>query len=325
MALVYRLWWIGGLALLSLMTIALALDWAGCLQFIFVMLFVAWALPTFVWALFLAWTRLTYRVSVRLLISYLLVAVLPFPLLLTLAGFGSYLLIGQYTSSSLEALLSQVEERLADHAEDVLVGPEIDLLEHLSRGPHMPRGLEALTEQVGWMLVENGEVVASAGRVQRDDESWVPAVPQWSQEAVTSGPFWGALGPVVGAVAQRGDRQVAVWLPLGEEASRVFSEGRWFEASFLRELAEIESRGNGITFSGGFEEADQDVVASGDEGLSTALEGSGWLDKRWIFFLRMSPEPRSWSTGTALDEQSSVTLLTTSPREALGHLFRSPY
>ena len=105
------------------------------------------------------------------------------------------------------------------------------------------------------------------------------------------------------------------------------SDGRWYEARFLRELTQIESRGDGIRFSTDLDDSAEEVEASGSQegGLSTALEGSGWWDKRWIFFLRLSPEPREWSSGRALEERSSVTLLTTSPHEALAHLFRSPY
>ena len=350
-----RVWRITGAVLTTLLALFSALPGAGCLQFLIGLLFVSWLLPTLLWVVYWLWTHLTYRVGVRLLISYLLVALLPFPLLLTLAGFGAYLLIGQYTSSSLDQLVEGIEERLEELVEDAEPLPRPAALETLREGPRFPNDLPELRGQTAWMLVERGRVVerspepprvratdaaegadgaeGDGGEPVRASPEPLPA-PSWLESGLESGPFVTPRGPVLAAISRRGERTVAVWLPLGAAASEVVSRDRWFEARFLREAAQIEDQDRGFVFRTDVDSDEDDENGSGsgdlglDEqggGLSTALSGEGLWEKRWVFFIRLSPEVRDWRSGEVLEQQSNITLLTTSPREALSHLFRSPY
>ena len=82
-----QIWWAIGLSLM----LVLVFLWAarsigagsvpgyGCLLVFLWFLFLLWFLPTFLWFLIWLWNRLTYRVWVRLLISYLLIGIVPIP------------------------------------------------------------------------------------------------------------------------------------------------------------------------------------------------------------------------------------------------------
>ena len=73
-------------------------------------LFLAVAVAVFLGLRWL-WRRLTYRVSVRLFLSYLLIGLVPFPLLGLLGIISGYVLVGQYGSIR----VGQENEKLLEH------------------------------------------------------------------------------------------------------------------------------------------------------------------------------------------------------------------
>ena len=59
---------------------------------------VFWAIPLVFVGVRWLWRKLTYRVGVRLFLSYLLIGIAPFPLVAVLAAVAGYIAVGQYAS-----------------------------------------------------------------------------------------------------------------------------------------------------------------------------------------------------------------------------------
>ena len=338
-----RLWWGTG-ALLFLLVWLLGLAGVlGCLRVLLIIVLVMWSLPTMGWLIIWLWTRLTYRISVRLLISYLLIGVVPVPVILALLIGGGYILLGQYTSTALGDLSLQLEHGLSQFARETIA---------TGRAPatvDLPDDLSALSDRRGWLL-------ASGGRVRSSSEEPLD-LPTWAEEGGVSGYFITRSGPVLAAVERRGDRVAAAWIPLDVNSSRAISRGRWFEASFLAEPVSIDQDDGGFSMRqvdfevNGDDESDEegaqtpsaaeaageeerDAAGEGDDDSAEAddpplfenvLSGEGFFGRRWVFFMRLSPEPRYWENGDLLESQSLPALLNTSPREAVDHLFDTPY
>ena len=93
-----RWWWIGGailIALAGLLSLVAPDSELGEVLFAFSILWVFTSSLNLVWRL---WKWMTYRVGVRLAMTYLLVGVLPVFFAAGFAAIGLYILIGQYTS-----------------------------------------------------------------------------------------------------------------------------------------------------------------------------------------------------------------------------------
>ena len=93
-----RLWLVAGLALvLALVALSALAPDAPLFGFVVAVLWL-WAAIGIAVLLWRSWRWLTYRVSVRLLLSYLLLGVTPFLICLALGGVILYMAMGQYTS-----------------------------------------------------------------------------------------------------------------------------------------------------------------------------------------------------------------------------------
>jgi hypothetical protein len=120
-----------------------------------------WVVVSVVVGCWLLWRWLTYRVSVRLLLSYVLIGVSPFLFCAMFGGFVLYLLMGQYTSVRLGTEMDGVVRVLDRDCERVLEAYQrtdlegaTALLEDLAerRYPPVPR--------VSWVARLGGELLA---------------------------------------------------------------------------------------------------------------------------------------------------------------------
>jgi len=76
--------------------------------------------PLVFWGVRWVWRKLTYRVGVRLFVSYLVIGLTPFALFACLAFLVGYLLVGQYGTVSVRNRLALQTERFAGVAADAL-------------------------------------------------------------------------------------------------------------------------------------------------------------------------------------------------------------
>lgn len=338
-----RSWWGAGIALLvaRVLTGWLAPGAAGATPL--TVLLILWAIPSSVLLLVRAWRRLTYRIGVRLFLSYLLIGVMPFPLMLAALGLGGYLLAGQYTSVRYAELLRGTRAELERLAEVALLTGQFSGADAgaavLAAGPRLHPDVLSPVE---WLYSDSGGVRRSDGAATLEPPSWAP-------EGRRAGPFLTPDGPVLAAVQRRGERLAVAFVPLDDETARRLGEGRWFEASFsvgrvtssetsLTIDTAPEARGSGEEAeeeAGGEPETEDEGAAAAEPAPAEAEETAastevteadpGLWHRRWIVFFRLGAELADWQGGTPVPDLAILTVLRTSPAEAFEDLFRSPY
>lgn len=350
LSLMTKIWWGTGPVLATIAFLGRLFGWT-CLWLPFLLLFIVWVVPSGLAALYWLWRKLTYRISVRFFISYLLIGVFPLPLLAAIGVLGAYMLIGQFTSGE----FSHLEERLLDavtyHSDEALSTAESgrNATAVLQRGPRMTEDLADAAEHAEWIYVNGGATRTSAGLEGTDDAT----PPDWLTEEKAAGRFRMADGgPALAAITRRGSRLVAVILPLDKEVADQLNPGLWYRLTFLQDEADFS---HGFNFDGsdletedteaeagtgsgadeaGAEEAGAGADANGADGAgeTVAIEAEetprGFLrslwEKRWIYFAHLSEEPRSWATGKIRTEKTYPTWVQTSPQAAATFLFRLP-
>lgn len=307
LSLVERLWWASGLSFLFGAVVFSIVRLGGCLAVTFTIFFAAWAVPTFFYALYSLWRRMTYRISVRLFVSYLLIGVLPFPLMFGLGAFAAYVLIGQYASAEFGDVMRDVRESLVELAEGAATAAAAEgtaaAADLLARGPELPAELAGLENMFEWIVAAGDDVRRSAGAAE------LP-VPAWIAGDVDRGVFRHDDAELLAALARRGDHLAVAFVRLGPETARQFSDGQWYQVFFPED-----------------QEEDDEVEETEAGGEDAAEKGPlSWLwEDRNIFFIRITPELRYWSDGSAITEGEHAAFIRTSPKEAATDLFRAPY
>jgi serine phosphatase RsbU (regulator of sigma subunit) len=346
-----RLWWTAGLVLVVGERFFSIVAGGSCFAVLLTVLLWTWLVPSVLYALWWLWRKATYRVTVRLFVSYLLIGVLPFPLLLGIAAFALYVLIGQYASADFGDVMDGVDEALAALAAEAAAVAEDDGVEAahgvLGRGPELPAELAGLTPFVDWMLLAGGETRRSAGAAD------LPP-PAWMEKETDHGLYRHGEETLAAALARRGGNVAAVLVRLRPEAAGQLSEGRWYQAIFQDEGDDEDDEDDGDDDAREDEpqgaedapdaDAPEDATAErsgrnvrakvGDtvydltEGVATvgtrSLRSRAW-NARSIFFIRVSPELRRWSDGSTIAGEQYGTFIRTSPAEATADFFRSPY
>ncbi len=324
-----RWWWGGGLALAAAFALLSGLAPDSCLRVLFALLLALWIAATLFLAFVWLWRKLTYRIGVRLLVSYSLIGLVPIPIVLTLAALAGYLLLGQYASAEFgdvalalrNEMLRLTEEALAAGEEE---GPEAAA--EILAGSILRGELAPARPHVRWLY-------AAGGETWRSDHDGELEVPAWMEEGADSGPFLTATGPVMAAIARRGERIAAAILPLGPETAEVWNAGAWYEVSFS--VSEVEVTEDGIHIHGSSKDWSSDPEKESEGTAETAAAAEeppakgSWAERlwrsRWIYFLRPSPELRRWEDGSPMAQQTVAAFLRTSPQEAAADLFFSPY
>jgi len=111
------------------------------------------------------WRWMTYRVGVRLFITYLLIGVLPLLFAASFAAVGLYIAMGQYTSVRLGSEFEHLDWTLDDDCEDVLgiaaakgAGAALSFLDDLAGDPPYP-----LSRVVWWAKIGDQTRVIGGG------------------------------------------------------------------------------------------------------------------------------------------------------------------
>ncbi len=325
----WKAWWGAGLLLLLATVLFNALP-TDCLGVVCTVFFVLWCVPTVPYLMVWLWLKITYRIGVRLFVSYVLIGVLPFPMILLLLGLGAYVLLGQYTAEDFGGVATRVEEELVHLAEESVAAAEAGgtsaAVAVLEGGPRLRQDLAGLGERVTWIFARGEKVHRSPGEKEL-------ALPGRESDVTEYGAysFPDELG--WGAVVRRGAYLAAVFLPTDAGTARVLNDSLWYAVGFLDEDVTVGD-GN-ISIHGGVDSDDGDeaqepsVDEPGEEAAAMEERPEGFLQdlwrNRWVVFIHVSPELRRWRDGGTLIDASLGTVLRTSPREAMGDLFRSPY
>ncbi len=330
MRLASRRWLLPGIALIASAAVATAVlpgsGLAGLLIFFALLWLAAGALVLLV----RLWRQVTYRVGVRLLISYLVIGVTPFVFAAAFAAAGLWILAGQYTSVRFGSELRRVRLQLAwecgavlDRTREAGTAAGIELLEELAdRHPQQ-------VTRVHWQARLGGRELRLGGLEDLPELTWIVGE-QWDLVALHEGRLYG----LVGAASVGGDRVVAL-VPLDAETARAISEAWWFDVALLAsegdqvqeraagagggEIAASAGTGRGVRLSV------QGRSFTGDELWPPWSDGGGILDTPSIVWFGVTPNVVALATGEVIPGAQLLALLRSSPRRVWDDFTLSRY
>ena len=288
-----------------------------------VLTFVA-AVPLLAWGVRRLWRRVTYRVGVRLFISYLLIGLTPFALFALFGLVAGYVLVGQYAATlvraEMEHLTGAMGERTASAAHDLSVGQE-----QRARALLAGEGRAADSGMCEAWLLADGE------RVWSSPDAAALAVPRWSAEGAWQGEVVAGESAYLATVARRGDRIAVLLLPLDLANARAFPGRSWYQLRFVTAVR----RATPAKAGGGAVE-----VATGGEGSKVRIDGRpvaatqvepSWLAPEpregsfWrrihVLWIWLSGTPHDLATGSPVPHAVVLALIKLSPQGALEDLF----
>ena len=274
------------------------------------------------------WRRLTYRVGVRLFLSYLLIGLVPFPLLALLGAIFGYVAIGQYGSTRVGEESDKIVERLSATAASALHELE-------ARGAEAALALlhEPALEGVGRDL-RTLALVAAGEKAWRAAGSEELAVPAWAGEGEFRGLVLVGERPFAAVVARRGTLLSAVLVPLDRATAEALARDRWFDLRYMvREESESATgeEKRGVTVQVGGERRGDAVVQIDGRSVDEEQVEAGWIgkqrpagnwwDRRQIVWVHFPETPRSWVDGNEVTGRRLVTLVKVSVGGAVRDLF----
>jgi serine phosphatase RsbU (regulator of sigma subunit) len=285
------------------------------------------ALPLVAWAVRWTWRKLTYRVGVRLLISYLLIGVTPFALSGCLALVLGYVLVGQYTGARVGNEMDQLRRAMA-----VRTATAVHELV-LGRGEHAREMLQRGSDESEKRMHEEWLLADGAGEWRSPGAAGFP-VPRWVGEGGWQGEVVYGAAAYLAAVERRGTRLATVLLPLDLTNARAFVPGAWYEVRFVTDVKSATTqatKSRNVTLGvAGKRDEPSTVRIDGRPVPETQveahwlsarpLEGSRWQRARllWLWF---GKTPRSLESGEELKNAVLLTLIKLSPRGAIEDLF----
>ncbi len=291
-------------------------------------LFTLWLIITAVLLLVAAWRRLTYRIGVRLFLSYLLIGLSPFIFMSLIGVAALYMAMGQYTSVRWADQNQLVMDRLQRRCRRACTAGQrygvdamVAILEEVQKDPPEP-----LT-RVEWVARLDGRVVRSGG--SRD----VP-MPEWVEEGYTV--FHAAEGDIDMAwvVLRMDDDIVAFVTPFDDETARAFNRTGWYDVAFM--LLEVDPGGGGrpgtITVEDGQTNGAPKLLVAGHEVDVTRVWGpwdlppdASFLEKPRIIWFRRGQPILDPATGKPVGDVTTMALLRTSPANVWRDFTRSRY
>lgn len=268
------------------------------------------------------WRRLTYRVGVRLFLSYLIIGVLPFVIMGCLGAVAGYMAAGQYASVRFGTLLDRTYEELGALAERAVQAPPGQASEVLAQAsatpPWSPRHLE-------WVLVDGPRSAASPGLAEAGS-------PQDSLRRTWSGPTLVRGAPYAAAARMHEGRWFVVMLPLRDAVLEAARSVGWFEVSLsdsvvVDETAEgpqvtVRLDGTAASAPGTSHAATEAGVAPGSASVPVSR---GFMSRRLVTWPRVTEAPLAWPTGELQSQKRVAVVLRTSPAEAWASFMQAPY
>lgn len=274
------------------------------------------------------WRRLTYRVGVRLFLSYLIVGVLPFLLLASLGAVMAFMAAGQYTSVRFGGLLGRSYESLQSVATQAAASPSTEAIGLLDRARAVP---PPSVPSLEWVVATATEVKASPGLVGIGP-------PGSNLFRDWSGPLLVGGKPYLASLQHAGDRLVVALTPLADAAKAVARQTPWFAVS-LRDAKIVEDKDgvHNVKISTQDERSDDTPTTAVPGAVQTPpwdredapqappSLSPGLLSRRLVMWPRTSKVPLDWATGEPQPTQRLVVILRTSPAEAWADFVRAPY
>ena len=284
------------------------------------------ALPLVGWAVRWTWCKLTYRVGVRLLISYLLIGLTPFALFAGLVLVLGYVLVGQYAGTRVGNEMERMSTAMAARAHSAvreLAEGRTEYARELLQagGTDKERGMHE-----EWLLADG------SGEWRSPGATGLP-VPRWAGDSWRGQVVHGESAFLAG-VGRRGSAVAAVLLPLDIANARAFTPGGWYEVRFVAEVkgatAATTGGRNARIAVGGEPGGPSTFRVDGRPVLQTQVE-EGWLTarpaagSRWqrarLLWVRSGKTPRALGSGEELKGFLLLTLIKLSPRGAIDDLF----
>jgi sigma-B regulation protein RsbU (phosphoserine phosphatase) len=327
----WRRWVIAGMGLIVL-TALQAVFFSDTVFFGLVVTATAiWMTTTLLIVGYRVWRWLTYRISVRLLLSYLLIGVAPILLVTALGVFCAYVAIGQYTSvrfgSSLQSTVSQLQREVEAALEVAVRGDAEEALAFVRAAEARP---PSDLPRVVWLARFGADDYRSPGA------EGIP-LPQWDgrlhQGQVVRAANMDFL--IVGAADEAKRFVFTAMVPLDAETARSLNASSWHDVYFYSAQDEggaDEEYGDGAEYGV--------TVSSGDgeggvrynhrrvpveEVWEEWPEGESLLDRPLVFWVRVVPEVRDLVSGDVIEGFELVTLLKTSPSNAWDDFVLSRY
>jgi serine phosphatase RsbU (regulator of sigma subunit) len=273
------------------------------------------------------WRRLTYRVGVRLFVSYLLIGLTPFALFAFVAVIAGYVLSGQYAATLVRAEIARLRGAMGERAADAVHALASGEVEHaralLSRGS--PGADAAMHEE--WLLAEGTREWRSPGAAT------LP-VPRWVGEGAWSGAVVLAGSAYLASVERGGGRTAAVLLPLDLANARAFTSAGWYEVRFVSDVKTAlvgEARASTVTLGTSGRRGEPPTLRIDGRPVPASEVEAGWLTAKppsgtlWqrarVVWMWTAETPRDLATGKAATHALVLALIKLSPRGAIADLF----
>jgi len=317
----HRWWWIGGAVLIvaALAMSAIASE-SGLAIFLTAIAWI-WSVITLCLLTWRVWRWMTYRVGVRLFITYLLIGVLPLFFATAFAAIGLYIMMGQYTSVRVGSEFDRFGWSLLDDCEDVIdiasdMGPEeaFSALDGIASDP--PHGLS----RVFWWSQIDDRMKALGGEIESLDFEWLPVGSTWKMAR------WGEDTYSVMAFRSPAGDRVAALIPFDDVTASDLSAQWWFDVAFLG----LDEAHVSVAESGEGEESEISAKASSDGALNISIDsdrvsgnelwpewtdsGEGLLSQPYVVWFRVVVDLIDLESGEALEDTNQLALLRTSPR-----------
>ena len=216
-----------GALVMAALVVSLAAPGSEAAQVLVVFAVVA-AVPLAFSAMRSLWRMLTYRVGVRLFISYLLIGLTPFALFGGLALIVGYVLVGQYAATRVGNEMERLEAALATRAglaAGELAGGRAAHARELLQGAESGHE-QGLREE--WLLADGASEWRSPGATGLPVPRWTEG--SWRGQVVHGGSAF------LAGVERRGSAVAAVLVPMDIANADAFARGRWYEVRFVTQV-----------------------------------------------------------------------------------------
>lgn len=311
------------------MAVALTLRWLApgtAPAILTTVVMVVWLLAVGLAVLGWLWRTATYRVGVRLFLSYLIIGVLPFLIMACLGAVVSYMATGQYASVRFGTILDRTYESLGALAETAARAPSAEAPGEVGRHA---AALHPPLPAFEWMTREGPRRASSPGLA-----GLTPPEPDvlhtWTGPVLVGGRPW------IAAAREHQGRWAVVMVPMREAAVAAASQAGWFEVS-LSDTVVVDQAHQVPTVSIRLDEPQAPAEGGGDQTSrppggepagdvgAPAPASTGWLGRRFVVWPRVSEAPLEWPSGASQPEKRLAVVLKTSPAEAWASFMRAPY
>ena len=319
-----RWWWLAGPAVIACSTAAGLVSPDSSLTVLLIVATVCWVVGTVAWGLWRIWRWLTYRVAVKLFLSYL--GVTPFVACGVFGLVALYMLMGQYTSVQFGHRIDRLAEALQTQGRIFLHNATNDSPEQAlqSFGELAADGLAPFDHLVWVALL--GDVT------HRASDSPIFRMPVWALEEQKVAVVQHEREPyLLVAVRDSTSANAVVMMgPLSPETAANIGREEWYQVAFLDNSTDDPDLNLQLTAD---DEGAQVHLAgrehtNGPDRLWGRWQGAvdGLLDKPWIVWFKVPREGiRDLETGTLQPKPLLIMLLRTTPANVWSNFTMSTY